>query len=106
MTTFIASRFVYQPYILLPVGVCWNAVSLNSGYFFQNARLVFIVVNAHPQLLQIFGHRARHRYISTKNGLFTAMMENIHGQCRRHTYFPDSISKMASWIKFQFGILM
>ena len=39
------------------------------GLFLRNARLVFVVVNAHPQRLQIFGriahnrYRARHRYI-------------------------------------------
>ena len=26
------------------------------GLFFQDARLVFVAVNTHPQLLQIFGH--------------------------------------------------
>ena len=39
------------------------------GLFFRIARLVSIVVNAHSQLLEIFGHiahgryRARHRYV-------------------------------------------
>ena len=35
---------------------------LKFGLFFLNTRLVFIVVNAHPQLLQIFGHIAHGRY--------------------------------------------
>ena len=37
-------------HILSQVGVY-----LNSGHFFWNAWLAFIVVNAHPKLLQIFG---------------------------------------------------
>ena len=32
------------------------------GLFLRNARLIFIVVNAHPQFLQIFGHIAHGRY--------------------------------------------
>ena len=32
------------------------------GLFFRNAGLVFIVVNAHLQLSQIFGHIAHGRY--------------------------------------------
>ena len=32
------------------------------GLFLRNARLIFVVVNAHPQLLQIFGHIAHGRY--------------------------------------------
>ena len=34
-------------------------------------------------------------FVSTLVVSLAAMMEDIYGQCRRHTYFPDSISKMA-----------
>ena len=50
--------------------------------FFQNARLVFVVVNARPQLLQIFGrivhgrYRARHRYIPKIYTLFVSVLGN------------------------------
>ena len=47
------------------------------GLFFRNARLVFIVVNAHPQLLQIFAHIAHGRY-RARLRYMTNLLAQVH----------------------------